>query len=60
MAIRTAGAGNKVFFAQFVKGRHYSELNVLKDIPSIVVKQYGLIVLLFIHLQSAIFRPCGN
>lgn len=42
MAIRAAGAGNKVFFAQFVKGRHYSELNVLKDIPSIVVKQYGL------------------
>jgi cob(I)alamin adenosyltransferase len=31
-----------VFFAQFVKGRHYSELNILKDIPSIVVKQYGL------------------
>jgi cob(I)alamin adenosyltransferase len=42
MAIRSAGAGNKVFFAQFVKGRHYSELNVLKNIPSIVVKQYGL------------------
>jgi cob(I)alamin adenosyltransferase len=42
MAIRAAGAGNKVFFAQFVKGRHYSELNILKDIPSIVVKQYGL------------------
>jgi len=42
MAIRAAGAGNKVFFAQFVKGRHYSELNVLIDIPSIVVKQYGL------------------
>ncbi len=31
-----------MFFAQFVKGRHYSELNILKDIPSIVVKQYGL------------------
>ena len=42
MAIRAAGAGNKVFFAQFVKGRPYSELNVLKNIPSIVVKQYGL------------------
>ncbi len=42
MAIRAAGAGYKVFFAQFVKGRPYSELNVLKNIPSVVVKQYGL------------------
>ncbi len=42
MAIRAAGAGYKVFFAQFVKGRPYSELNVLKNIPSLVVKQYGL------------------
>ncbi|NLF81831.1 MAG: cob(I)yrinic acid a,c-diamide adenosyltransferase, partial [Bacteroidales bacterium] len=41
MAIRAAGAGYKVFFAQFVKGRPYSELNVLKNIPSVVVKQYG-------------------
>ncbi|MFA5444729.1 MAG: cob(I)yrinic acid a,c-diamide adenosyltransferase [Bacteroidales bacterium] len=42
MAVRAAGAGNNVFFAQFVKGKPYSELNVLKNIPSIVVKQYGL------------------
>ena len=42
MAIRSAGAGNAVFIAQFVKGMHYSELDVLNAIPNICIRQYGL------------------
>jgi cob(I)alamin adenosyltransferase len=43
MAIRAAGAGNKVFFAQFVKGRPYSELNVLlsKNPPNAIFRPRG-------------------
>jgi cob(I)alamin adenosyltransferase len=41
LAIRAAGAGKIVFIAQFVKGMHYSELDILKMIPSIRLKQYG-------------------
>ncbi len=42
LALRAAGAGKKVFIAQFVKGMHYSELTALKRIPEIEIKQYGL------------------
>jgi cob(I)alamin adenosyltransferase len=41
LAIRAAGAGLKVFIIQFVKGRYYSELKVLKDIKNIKIEQYG-------------------
>lgn len=40
-AIRASGAGMNVFIAQFVKGMHYSELEVLKTIPSITLEQFG-------------------
>lgn len=42
LAIRAAGAGRKVFIAQFVKGMPYGELKTLDKIPEIEVKQYGL------------------
>ncbi len=43
LALRAIGAGKKVFFAQFVKGKTYSEIEaVQKFLPQIVVKQYGL------------------
>jgi len=42
LAVRAVGAGKKVFFAQFVKGMHYSELDSLKRYPEIVIRQYGL------------------
>lgn len=42
LALRSAGAGRRVFIAQFVKGMHYSELDVIKRIPEIELKQYGL------------------
>ena len=40
-AIRASGAGLKVFIAQFVKGMHYSELDVIKIIPNITLEQFG-------------------
>lgn len=42
LALRAVGAGKTVFIAQFVKGMHYSEMEALKNIPKIVLKQFGL------------------
>ncbi len=42
MALRAAGAGKRVFIAQFVKGRTYSEIKAIKRLsPEITLKQYG-------------------
>jgi len=41
LAIRAASAGKKVFIGQFVKGMHYSELDLLEKIENITVRQYG-------------------
>ena len=43
LTLRAAGAGKTVFFAQFVKGRMYSEIRAAeKFLPSVTIKQYGL------------------
>lgn len=43
LSIRAIGAGKKVFFAQFVKGKIYSEIHTInKNIDNIRLKQYGL------------------
>jgi len=43
LALRAVGAGKKVFIAQFVKGKVYSEIKAIhKFLPDITVKQYGL------------------
>jgi len=43
LSLRAVGAGKKVFFAQFVKGKTYSEIEAVgKYLPGITVKQYGL------------------
>jgi len=42
LAVRAAGAGRKVFIAQFVKRMHYAELDSLKRFPEIEIKQFGL------------------
>lgn len=42
LALRAVGAGKKVFIAQFVKGMHYSELDVLGRLPEIEIRQFGL------------------
>ena len=42
LALRAAGAGLRVYIAQFVKGMKYSELNSLEKLSeSITIKQYG-------------------
>ena len=42
LAIRAAGAGMRVYIAQFVKGMHYSELDSLhRYADCITLKQYG-------------------
>jgi len=41
LAIRAAGAGLKVYIAQFAKGRNYCELRSLKKFPNIRCEQFG-------------------
>ncbi|MFO7810959.1 MAG: cob(I)yrinic acid a,c-diamide adenosyltransferase [Candidatus Delongbacteria bacterium] len=42
LALRAAGAGKKVFIGQFVKGMHYSELDMIPKVSNITIEQYGL------------------
>lgn len=43
LALRSVGAKKKVFFAQFIKGKTYSEIEAIrKFVPGITIKQYGL------------------
>ena len=43
LALRAAGAGHKVFLAQFVKKGRYSELNALKRLDDLItVEQFGM------------------
>lgn len=41
LAVRAAGHGMKTYIGQFMKGRHYGELDALKNISEITVEQYG-------------------
>lgn len=41
LSLRAVCAGKKVFFAQFVKGMKYSELNAVKLLDGFSMKQYG-------------------
>ncbi|MFP4248051.1 MAG: cob(I)yrinic acid a,c-diamide adenosyltransferase [Armatimonadota bacterium] len=41
LALRAAGAGLRVFIAQFVKGMEYSELRALERFDEIEVRRYG-------------------
>ena len=42
LALRAAGAGLRVYIAQFVKGMKYSELNAMAKLKEfITIKQYG-------------------
>jgi cob(I)alamin adenosyltransferase len=43
LALRAVGAGKRVFIAQFVKGKIYSENDAVRNfLQSITIKQYGL------------------
>lgn len=42
LAIRAIGAGKRVFFAQFVKGKPYSEIELLQqNFPLMDIRQFG-------------------
>ncbi len=41
LALRVAGHGQRVFIAQFMKGRPYGELQAVSAIPNIEVAQFG-------------------
>lgn len=41
LALRAAGAGFKVYIAQFIKGKRYSELDAIKKISNITLVQCG-------------------
>ena len=41
LALRASGAGLQVYIGQFVKGRCYSEIKVLKKIKNIKIEQFG-------------------
>ena len=42
LALRAAGAGYRVYIAQFIKGRHYAELDALKRFSDrITIRQFG-------------------
>jgi len=41
LSVRAICAGKKVFFAQFVKGMRYSELDLVKYLPNLTIKQFG-------------------
>ncbi len=52
LAMRAAGAGKKIFIAQFVKGMPYAELDLIrKHLPMIEIRQYGRRC--FIHEKPA-------
>jgi len=41
LGLRAAGAGFKVHMIQFMKGRRYSELDAIENIPNFTVSQHG-------------------
>ena len=41
LALRSSGAGMKVYFCQFIKDQEYSEIKALKLLPNVTVEQFG-------------------
>lgn len=41
LALRAAGRGLPVYIGQFMKGRHYGELDAVKLLPGVELEQYG-------------------
>jgi cob(I)alamin adenosyltransferase len=41
LGLRAAGAGNKVYMIQFMKGRRYSEIESIEHIKNFEIIQYG-------------------
>lgn len=48
LALRAVGAGKRVYFAQFVKGMPYAEIDAVRQfLPAIILKQFGLNCFIF-------------
>jgi len=41
LGLRAAGAGLKVHMIQFMKGRRYSEINSIENLPNFTISQHG-------------------
>jgi cob(I)alamin adenosyltransferase len=41
LGLRAAGAGFKVHMIQFMKGRRYSEIDALENLPNFTISQHG-------------------
>jgi len=41
LGLRASGAGFKVYMIQFMKGRRYSEIEAIKNIPNFTIIQFG-------------------
>ena len=41
LGLRAAGAGLKVHMIQFMKGRRYSEIDSIENLPNFTISQYG-------------------
>ena len=41
LGLRAVGAGLKVHIIQFMKGRRYSEIDAVKNLPNFKISQYG-------------------
>jgi cob(I)alamin adenosyltransferase len=41
LGLRAIGAGLKVHMIQFMKGRRYSEIDAVKNLPNFTISQYG-------------------
>ena len=41
LALRATGAGMKVHMIQFMKGRRYSEIDAIENIPNFTISQHG-------------------
>ncbi len=41
LALRTLGAGMKVYYAQFMKDGSSAEFKLMKDVPNIILRFYG-------------------
>lgn len=41
LGLRAVGAGLKVHMIQFMKGRKYSEIDAIKNLPNFTISQYG-------------------
>ena len=61
LALRAAGAGLKVYFAQFIKGMDYSELHSIKKLSgNITLKQYGRECFIYKEPDEEDFRAARN